>query len=349
MNSIKDITIYDIAARLHISPATVSRGLNGHPSISLKTKRKIKECAKELGYRSNAFASNLRKKCSNTIGVIVPRLNSNFMSDIIAGIEKTVSEAGYNAIISQSLETEKKEALNAVTMYNNMVDGLLVSAAYDSKNISHFEPFLKKNIPVIFFDRVLTSDLCSSITIDNFKAAYEITSHLITRGCKKLMHITGNTLCNVYLERMNGFKKALSDNNLKINSSEIIVSNLSFEAGIDLADRILKMDEIPEGIFVANDTCAASCMLELKKRGVKIPGDMLFAGFNNDPISKIVEPNLTTIDYRGFEMGEIAAKTLIGHLNHTHDINLTKSVVLRHELIIRESSNATWTRMKDIS
>src|SRR5919107_1046216 len=101
----KEITIYDIARELNISPATVSRGLNDHQAVNKNTKKKIFNMAKEMGYRSNTFASNLRRQRTNTIGVIVPRLNSNFMSSVIAGMEKVANDAGYNLIISQSLET----------------------------------------------------------------------------------------------------------------------------------------------------------------------------------------------------------------------------------------------------
>ena len=108
--------------------------------------------------------------------------------------------------------------------------------------------------------------------------------------------------------------------------------------GIEAAHSILQMSVIPDAVFVANDNCAANCMIGLKKNGIHIPEDICFAGFNNDSISSIVEPNLTTIDYRGFEMGEIAAKILIDHLNQIRDATRTETIVLRHKLIIRESS-----------
>ena len=150
----KDITIYDLAVKLNISPATVSRGLKDHPAINKATKKKIFDLAEEMGYRSNHFARNLRQQRTNTIGVIVPRLNSSFMSTVIAGMENVANKAGYNLIISQSLESYKKEISNAKTMFNNRVDGLLVSLSYDSDNIDHFEVFFQKNIPLIFFNRV---------------------------------------------------------------------------------------------------------------------------------------------------------------------------------------------------
>src|SRR5688500_6150955 len=139
MSENREVTIYDIAEKLNISAATVSRGLKEHPSISKQTKKKIMDTAKKLGYRSNTYASNLRRQKTNTSGVIVPRLNSSFMSDVIAGIEKVANDAGFNLIISQSLETEKKEIVNAATMFNNRVDGLLVSLAYNTQNFEHFD------------------------------------------------------------------------------------------------------------------------------------------------------------------------------------------------------------------
>jgi len=334
----KEVTIYDIAKKLNISAATVSRGLKDHPGINKNTKKKILQAASEMGYRSNSFASNLRKKRSNIIGVIVPRLNSNFMSDVIAGIEKVVNEANYNLFISQSLETMKKEASNAKAMFNNRVDGLLVSLAYNTDNIDHFEAFVNRGIPVIFFDRVPEHNQCPSIFIDNYKAAYNITNHLIEQGCKRIMHIGGNQLRNVYIDRFNGYKQALTDHNMVFEKDLLIINDLSTAAGAEAAKQILTMPEMPDAVFAANDTCAIACMQVLKKEGIKIPQDIAFAGFNNDPTSCVIEPNLTTIDYKGYEMGEVAAKILIDHLDKNTDLLQTHSLILRSELIIRGSS-----------
>ena len=334
----KEITIYDIAEHLNISTATVSRGLKDHPAISQKTKKLILETAKEMGYQTNPFASNLRRQKTNTIGVIVPRLNSSFMSDALSGMEKVANSSGYNLIITQSLETEKKEILNASTLFHNRVDALVVSLSYDTKSFAHFEPFLKKKIPVLFFDRIYANKEFSTIVIDNHKAAYDITTHLISQGCKNLLHVTGNLLRNVYLDRFEGFKKALSDNNIPFNEDFLFVNNLTPEDGKEVAQRILKMNPKPDGVFVSSDLCAASIMLELKKNGIKIPSDIAFAGFNNDPYSRLVEPGLTTINYRGFEIGELAIKIMINQLNHIQNMTMTQNIVLGHELIIRQSS-----------
>lgn len=337
MTKNKEITIYDIAEHLKVSPATVSRALKNHHALSDKTKQKIQETAKDLGYQSNTFASNLRKKRTNTIGVIVPKLNSSFMSDVIAGIEKVLNNAGYNLIISQSLESSEKERINAATMFNSRVDGLLVSLAYNTQKMDHFDPFLRKEIPLLFFDRVAELKNCSTVVLDNFRAAYDLTSHLIEQGCKNLFHITGNLSRNVYRDRFNGFKQAITDLALNFDPSNILVTDLSPDAGKKAAQHLLDMKFRPDGVFVTNDSCAASCMLQLRKNNIRIPDDILFAGFNNDFISRVVEPNLTTIDYKGFEMGEIAAETLLNQINKQQP-NLTHSIVIRHELKLRESS-----------
>jgi len=150
MDNDKEITIWDIAKKLNISIATVSRALKDDPVVQKKTKKKILETALEMGYRSNNFARNLRSKNSNTIGIIVPRLNSYFMSSVISGVEKIANAEGYNLIISQSSESVEHEKQNALTMFNNRVDGLLVSLSYETESIEHFEPFFKKKYSINF-------------------------------------------------------------------------------------------------------------------------------------------------------------------------------------------------------
>lgn len=334
----KEVTIYDLALKLNISPTTVSRGLKDHPAINKATKKKILDLANEIGYRSNHFARNLRQQKTNTIGVIVPRLNSNFMSTVISGMENIVNKAGYNLIISQSLESGKKEIANAKTMFNNRVDGLLVSLAYDSENVQHFADFFNKNIPVIFFDRVSESDNCTVILIDNRKAAYEATSHLIENGCKRIVHITAPQKRNVYIDRLQGYKQALLDNQMPFKEEYVIIGDLSIEAGGDAAETILKMKPLPDAVFAANDNAAIGCMIAIRKAGLRIPEDIAFVGFNNDPVTNVIEPNLTTINYRGYEMGTIAAQNLINHLTGISDIKNTNTIILRSEVIIRDSS-----------
>jgi LacI family transcriptional regulator len=334
----KETTIYDIAKKLNISPATVSRGLKDHPAISKKTKKRIFDVVEEMGYRSNNFARNLRKQNTETIGVIVPRLNSHFMSAVIAGMEQVVNAEGYNLIISQSSESFEKEKKNAMTLFSNRVDGLLVSLAYDTENLAHFEVFFKKNVPVIFFDRVMEHPNCTNILIDNRKAAYEATTHLIEQGCLRIVHITAPQKQNVYIDRFQGYRQALTEHQIEFSDEYLLVGNLSQEAGMEAANTLLNMNPRPDGVFVANDNCAVGCMLGVKQAGIRIPEDIAFVGFNNDPVSKVIEPNLSTINYPGYEMGEAAARNLINHLSGVATIHTTNTIILRSEFIVRASS-----------
>lgn len=334
----KEVTIYDIAEKLAISPATVSRGLNNHISVSKKTHKQITDMAKTLGYRSNLFARNLRRQHTHTLGVIVPTLNSNFVSSVLSGIERVANKSGYNLIISQSHETATKEVTNAATMFNSRVDGLIVSLAFDTKDYSHFDSFFDKGIPVIFFDRISYGKSSTNVVIDNFKAGYDATSHLIEQGCERIAHITGNLSRNVYSDRMKGYRQALSEHNILFREEYLIVSNLDEESAINASKRLLAIDPMPDGIFIANDICAAVCMQALKDEGYTIPGDVAIVGFNNDVITRVVEPKLTTINYPGREMGEIVAHTLVNDLEGIAPLTVTSTIIIKSELIVRASS-----------
>jgi LacI family transcriptional regulator len=334
----KRITIYDLAKTLNVSPGTVSRSLNDHPSISKKTKERVIKKANELGYKTNKFAANLSKQQTNTIGVIVPRLNSHFMSTILAGIEKIVNEAGYNLIISQSLESMEKEKINARTLYNSGVDALLVSLAYDTSDYEHITPSNKNKIPMIFLDRILDLPNCSTLIIDNKLAGYEATEHLIQQGCKNLLYIGGDLKRNVYSERFKGFKEALAKHHIKFKKSNLFELDLNPNKTSEVVTHIKNSKDPIDGIFVANDTFAAHCIQELKKENYKIPDDIKIVGFNNDPISELITPTLSTIDYPGYEMGIMAGQSIISHLKGNLDLQPANSITLRHKLIIRESS-----------
>lgn len=334
----KEVTIYDIAQKLALSSATISRGLQDNPAINKNTRKKIQETARELGYRHNTFASSLRKQKTNTIGVIVHELNSNFITSVLAGIEKITTQAGYDLIIAHSSESYKKEAANALNFFHKRVDGLIASLAFDTKGLDHYKSFEDKGIPVIFFDRVEEKSESTKVIIDNYKCGYQATQHLIDQGCKRIVLVTASLKRNVYAQRHKGYMDALFDNNIPFEKDRVLIKDLSEQCGVEAALQILKMKPLPDGAFITNDFSAAVCMQTLKEYGIHIPGDIAIVGFNNDAISKIVEPQLTTIDYPGADMGEIAARNIIHHLRGLSNIKHTHTIVVRSDLIIRKSS-----------
>jgi len=338
MNTRKEVTIYDIAHKLELSSATVSRALKNHPAINKNTRKKIQDAAKELGYRHNTFASNLRKQQTNTIGVIVHELNSNFITSVLAGIERVTAEAGYDLIIAHSSESFEKEAANALNLFHKRVDGLIASLAFDTVGLDHYKPFTDRSIPVIFFDRVEENSDSTKVVIDNYRCGYEATQHLIEQGCKRIVLVTANLKRNVYAQRYKGYKDALFDNDIPFNESYVLIKDLSEQCGIEAALEILKMKPLPDGAFITNDFSAAVCMQTLKEHYIRIPDDIAVVGFNNDAIGKIVDPQLTTIDYPGIEMGESAARNLINHLKEISSLKDTQTIVIRSHLVIRRSS-----------
>lgn len=333
----KEVTIYDIAKALNISPATVSRGLKDHPGIRKDTKKKIRDAAAKMGYQHNTFASNLRRQKTNTIGVSLHELNSNFMTSVLDGIERVTSEAGYDLIIVHSSERYEKEVANASILFHKRVDGLIASLAFDTKNLNHFKQFEEKSIPIIFFDRVDESSHHTKVVIDNHKGGYMATQHLIELGCKRIAMLTATLKRNVYAQRHKGYMDALSDNHIIYKKELVLVKDLSEQSGLEAAQEILKMKPMPDGLFVTNDFTAAVCMHALKEQGIRIPEDIAIVGFNNDAICKIVDPQLTTIDYPGQQMGELAATTLINQLKNPVS-GQVNTVVLNHKLIVRGST-----------
>lgn len=334
----KETTIYDIARELKLSPATVSRGLKSSKVISKSTVKRILDKAEELGYRHNNFASNLRKQKSHTIGVLLHELNSNFINSVLSGIEKVTTEAGYDIIITHSGESYEKEIANATNLFHKRVDGVIASLSFTTKNLDHFKLFFEKNIPVIFFDRVDENSEMTHVIIDNYKCGYQATQHLIEQGCTQIAMLTANLKRNVYAQRHRGYADALFDVGIAYNKNLVFVKDLSEQSALEAAHEILKMKPMPDGLFVTNDFKAAVCMQELKRHGVKVPEDIAIVGFNNDAISKIIDPQLSTINYPGKDMGEITARNLISHLKGAGNITTTNRIIVKSELIIRESS-----------
>ncbi|HEY8511814.1 MAG TPA: LacI family DNA-binding transcriptional regulator [Cyclobacteriaceae bacterium] len=336
----KEVTIYDIARALNLSPATVSRGLKDYPGLRQETRERIQKAAREMGYRHNAFASNLRRQRTNTVGVVIPRLNSYFMASVIAGIEKVANAAGYNLIITQSEESYRKEIAGVTTMFNSRVDGLLVSLAYNTENLEHFEALLNREIPIVFFDRVIDHPSCTSIIIDNQRAGYEVTHHLLEQGCTRIVHLAGNLSRNVYAERLAGYRRALGEFGIAYDESLVIPGDLTEEAGNKAAKKMLTMSPRPDGVFASNDTTAVAVIRTLKQAGLDVPHDIAVAGFNNDPVASVIEPELTTVNYAGDIMGEIAAQTLMKKLDGTPQ-ETSNIITLEHNLIVRQSTLRT--------
>lgn len=339
MKKKKEVTIYDLAKKLKYSPSTISRALNNHKSISQKTIREIQAVAKELEYRPNTIAASLRNNKSKTIGIMISRINRPFVSTLISGIENAARKAGHSVLISQSNDSYENEVNNAKTLYDSRICGLIVSLGMETKDIAHFQQFVDQNIPIVFVDRVPENFNSYRVIIDNYAAGYRATQHLINEGCRRIAHFAGAQHLNVYNLRKKGYLDALRENNIPIDESLIVdLETMGFEEGKRSTRILLEMENPPDGIFSSNDTAAVSAIITAKEKGVRVPAELAVIGFNDDPISSIVDPPLSTVSHPAMKMGEICTQRILEHSRKNFDANISEITMLDTEIIIRKSS-----------
>ncbi len=311
---------------------------NRQLTLSQNTMNAILGTAAQLGSQRATLARQPKGPKTNTIGVIVHELNTHFITSVLEGIEQQANDAGYSLIIAHSSENCDKEAANALQLLHKRVDGLIASLAFNTRNLEHFNRFRKKGIPVVFFDRVAENIHSTNVIIDNYKCGFQATSHLINQGCSNIALVTGNLERNVYAQRHQGYADALAKYHIPYNKNYVLIKDLSKQGSIIAAKELLKMRVQPDGVFVTNDFSAAVCMQTFKDHGIRIPEDIAMVGFNDDAISKIVEPQLTTIRYPGHDMGQQAGRSLIDQLTGVARKEETKTIIVHSELIIRPSS-----------
>jgi LacI family transcriptional regulator len=331
----RQVTIYDIAEAADVSASTVSRALRKEPTIARETRKRILAKAEELGYRFNPFAASLRMSRTRNIGVIVPKLDSYFVAGAVAGIEKTVSSAGYNVFLVQSSKCEHKERAAIDNMYRARVDGLILFGLENNDENNIGKIFSKKQTPVIVVDSP-AGEHFQSVSIDNHRAAYDMTTHLYDVGCRCIAHVTPDLQAPPFSERFRGYQDALHDKSLPGNR-EFVVVDEKCEKSSDFIDAILALDPFPDAILFGSDASALLAIPVLRSKGLRIPEDICLAGFGNDPVGRIIEPRLTTIDFSPAEMGQSAA-TLLLQIIENPQLSFSKQTI-KHELIIRESSS----------
>ena len=336
----KKTTIYDIAKKLDITAATVSRALNNNPKISEATRELVLKTAAKMNYKQNRLALALQSGKSNNVGVIVPRVDSNFFGSIIRGVEEELNPHGYHVIICQTHEDENRENENIDTLLNAQVDGILISTT-SNKITEPFNRVLKKNTPLVFFDRRKTMNGVSSVTINDFEGGYKATKHLIEQGCTRIAHFAGNRSIEIFQERYLGYKQALIDSGIEFNEDYVIETKSNREAGSNAVKLLLELNPPPEAIFSSGDFAALGAIEELRLRNINIPEEFLVVGFSNEPFTKFMELSISSIDQSPLEMGKMAAKVFLEQVTNTENIKMEKKVILEPELIIRKSSLKT--------
>lgn len=331
-------TITDIAKELGVSASTVSRALRDHPDISEATKEKVRGTAERLDYFPDSLARGFKNQRTNTIGVIVPEIQHHFFSSAISGIEELAYDAGYTLMVCQSNEDCEREKLNLRALVSNRVAGLLVSLSQSTTDISHFDILKKRKIPVVFFDRTHKDITDSQVIVDDYKGAYELVTHLVKRGYKRIAHIAGPGNILIGRERERGYLDALTDNGMKVDDKLIVRGGYRKRDGSRGIQKLLELADRPDAVFAVNDPVALGAFVVLKERGIKIPGEIALAGFSNNPLSSLIDPPLTTVDQASCQIGRSAVELLLEQIEKGSN-NISPVVkVEKTRLIVRKST-----------
>lgn len=305
-------TIVDIARELNISPATVSRALNNHPKISSLTKTKVKAKAEAMGYRRNKLASGLRNNRTYTIGMIIPRISMYFHAEVITMIQNLLHKRGYNLIICQSNDSHELEVELAAALYSSRVDGMLVSSTLYTTEYSHFDIFVQKGIPLVFYDRVPVDFYpAQMVRGDDYRGGYLAATHLIETGCREIAGIFGLFSCSLYQGRYTGLADALKKHKLPLRKERMFFQELTLENARKSLRKLFAAKPFPDGLFAANDTTALAVLEFAQENDIQIPGELKLVGYSNDPRAAIVSPSITTIDQFPEEVARQAVASLM--------------------------------------
>jgi len=333
----KQATIKNIASELKISPSTVSRALNDHPDIRIETKRLVNSTAKELGYRLNIIARNLKSSTSNQIGVIVPEIRHDFFANALSGIEEVAYQKGYTVILAQSNEDKDREEINLNSMYLHRVAGVIVSISQTTTNSIHFKKLIDKGVKMVFFDRVCNDLNVSTVHIDDLQSSYEVVKYLVSKGYIKIIHFAGPQSLEICKNRRLGYEKALKDSNVQYQPI-VLEGGMHEIDGYNHVNEMIALRIENCAIFAVNDPVAVGAVKRMKELGIKIPEQVGIVGFSNNPITEMISPQLTTVEQPAFEMGRRAAEILINEIESKNKISSPSDIKLETKLIIRESA-----------
>ncbi|WP_029688180.1 LacI family DNA-binding transcriptional regulator [Thermoanaerobacter sp. A7A] len=328
------VTIKDIAKLANVSITTVSRVINNKSEgVSEETRNRILQLVKELGYQPNAIARGLVTKKTKTIGLIIPDISNPFFPDIARGVEDSAHIYGYNVFLCNTDDNLEKESEYINALKEKYVDGIIFTSSSIPKH-EHIMELVKSGIPIVIMDRRVDSEDIYGVFLDNYEGGYIATKHLIDLGHKKIGCITGPLYISNAIERLEGYKRALVDNEIEVDNRLIFEGDYKINSGIIGAEKLLEHEVT--AIFASNDLMAYGAYKAIRSYGYQIPDDISIVGFDDIQLSQILEPQLTTIRQPAYDMGLTAARMLIKLVEGK---KLKKKIInFRPQLIIRQST-----------
>ncbi|NII26995.1 LacI family transcriptional regulator [Pseudoflavitalea sp. X16] len=333
-------TIKEIAKQLNISASTVSRALNGHPAIGLRTRTRVQELARQLNYEPNQTALFFQQRKTYTIGVILPELSEMFFSASISGIEDVAEKNNYTVLLGQSHDDEKREQKIVETMKNHRVDGLVVSISKNTNNYEHFEALKKYNIPVVFFDRIPNMPNIHYVACNMASGTIQAINYLFKQGHRVIGMINGPEKLFASEERKQGYREAMSKSRLKFDPSLIVNTDLTAESTYRATEELLNSKRKPTAIVAFNDYVAMDAVQCAMKHKRKINKDLCFVSYANLPISNYTAyPPQASVEQFPYLQGQKATEILLELLakNDNEAGNMTYyKIILDSQLIIHE-------------
>ncbi|MBD3627963.1 LacI family DNA-binding transcriptional regulator [Cyclobacterium sp.] len=335
----KPTTIKDIAEKLQVSIATVSRALRGSTEIKKETKAAVLAMAKSMDYHPNLLASSLSSKKSKIIGVVVPTINRYFWSNSIAGIENLAYQEGYKVMIFQSGESFNKEVEIVETLANSKVDGIIIAFSKETWTFDHVQHVIDRDVPVVLYERACANLGTSKIKTDDTNGAFILTNHLLARGRKNIGYIGGPLALGVCQDRLEGYQMALHAAGIPLKQHLIItLEDFTFDLAGDAMQQLWAGTDRPDGLICFADILAIGAMHAAHQLGIPVPEHLSIAGFGNDETSRFISPPITTMAQPSFEMGEMAARVLLEEIACSGEAHEKKHEVIKSRLIVREST-----------
>lgn len=326
------VSIYDIAKRLGVSASTVSRGLHDHPGIGKKTKEKIRELAKEMGYIPSDVARSLSESKTRTIGMVMTTVSELFVGKVVEGVEEYAIEAGYNVFLNTHKNDPERERAVLEAFRRRRVDGLIALTSHIFDQYPHFiEQF---DVPVVIINDQHVSHKLHTVSIDDVAGAELAVGHLIALGHRRIGYVgVGNRpKSNPY--RLQGYQRALQKAGIAPDRALIVDSHLEDHAERGRASLKRLLAARVTAVFCYNDMIALGLLSACSQHGLLVPDDLSVVGFDNISISAYTIPPLTTIHQPRFKLGQLAMRMMLELING----QMPHNQLLSADLIIREST-----------
>lgn len=330
----KFVTIRDVAKAAGVSINTVSRALNNKPDINKETKEKVLKVARELGYIKDATATSLRYGLTKVIGVILEDSSNPFYSEVLKSIEMAARKRGFNVIFMNTEKDYNLEEDAVKTMLSWRVDGIIISPTQEKSE--DIQLLIKSAVPFVIlgvhFDDIEVPEVYSN----DVKGSYLAVSHLIEKGRKKIVYLSGYLYKSVARMRLEGYRRALHEHMLPFDESYVFeveegVEN-SYKKMLDIIESGLNFD----GVFCFNDISAIGAMQALREKGYSIPDDVSVVGYDDIAFAHFIQPRLTTVRIDKQKEGEEAFELLYEMIKRKEFVN--KRQVLDVELVVRETT-----------